>query len=114
MKPKKTNLIPKSNIQALVKKIANSRGISVEMTASNICQKYRRLAPGIIHPNILDHSFPKHFKNNTLTVAAKNSAWAQEIHMHSHLLLESLQKESSPVSIKRIKVLVESTHINTF
>ncbi len=95
-----------SNIKELVTKIANRRGISREASAAFVCHKYRDLAPKVVCNNILDHSFPKHFKDSILTIAVENSAWAQEIHMCKINLLAALNKELSPHKIKEIRVLI--------
>ena len=96
-----------SNFQDLFQKIANQKGLSRQLDAAQICQRYRRLAPQIIAPDILKYTTPRSFKNNTLYISTQNSAWSQEVHMNKIDLLEALNKDSKSCQIRDIKTVVE-------
>ena len=73
------------------------------VTASMVCNRYRELAPNIVHAQVLDYSRPRYFKNGVLEVYAVNSVWAQEISLHAHTIVSSINAslpESVVVSMK--------------
>jgi len=93
-------------IQKLIPRALKKLGVDQEAKAALICERYRRCAPRIVHADVLEHSFPRYFKNGTLMIGAENSAWAQEITMKAHLLLEEIRREETIKYIKQIRTTV--------
>lgn len=101
----------KSNLQEILRKVANRRGVSRQMDAAHACEKYRQIAASILGPQALDYTNSKSYKNKTLTIAVQNSAWAQEVHMHKHELLEALQLKFHPLPLTKINITIENLKI---
>ena len=79
-------------LQKLLPKAMQSLGVAREVTAALVCEKYRKLAPEIIHAEALTFTKPLHFRGKTLTIGVRSSAWAGQIISKKQELLNALNK----------------------
>ncbi|MEK7529209.1 MAG: DUF721 domain-containing protein [Patescibacteria group bacterium] len=98
------------SIQKLVPKALAGLGIKREARAALVCERYRRTAPGVVHPEVLEYSFPRSFKNGTLTIGVTNSVWAQEISMKKEAILEEIRKGEGVPAIKALKTIISEQY----
>lgn len=90
------------SIQKLLPSAYTKLGVKLEVEAALICEKYRKIAPGLIHERALDHTFPKHYKNKVLTVGAENSAWASQIAANQNELIRLINESLGQNAVTRI------------
>lgn len=74
--------------------------------AALVCERYRKLAPQIIHPEALNYTSPKFLKEKTLTINVENSAWAQLVVTRKKPLLKRLNENLGKDKITNIKTTV--------
>lgn len=96
-------------IQKIITKAVAKLGIQKEATAALVCEKYRRLAPRLVHTNALEHTFPKSFAKKTLTIGVLNSAWAAEVKKNETILLETLNEALGKKSVAVIRTSISET-----
>ncbi len=83
---------------------ANRFGISREVTAAKICQDFRNVLPLLFpHPEAEIHITPAFYKDQTLTVKVDTPAWAQEVVMRKHKIIEEMNKKAGEEIIKKLK-----------
>ncbi|MBD3328638.1 DUF721 domain-containing protein [Candidatus Peregrinibacteria bacterium] len=92
------------NIQDLIPKTAGKYHFKKTMDAIEVCREYRRIVPQILSQDALEKTKAKSYKDNTLTIAVPNSAWAQQIHINRVPLLQALQSKFGEQKIKDIKI----------
>jgi predicted nucleic acid-binding Zn ribbon protein len=92
------------NIQDLIPKTAGKYHFKKTMDAIEVCREYRRIVPQILSDDALEKAKAKSFKDNTLTIAVPNSAWAQQIHMNKIQLKQALQQKFGEHKIRDIKI----------
>ena len=93
-------------IQKIIPKTIKTFGIKREVEAAIICEKYRKLAPRLIHSNALVHTSPKFYRGKTLTIAVENGAWAQQVIEHKEELLGALNESLGKKSVENIRTTV--------
>ncbi|MBI4994521.1 DUF721 domain-containing protein [Candidatus Peregrinibacteria bacterium] len=93
-------------IQKILPKAITGLKFTRQARAALVCEKYRKLAPQIVHPEALRHTYPKFFKGTILVVAVENSAWAGQIAANKEKLLNELNKTLGKKEIKNIKTAV--------
>lgn len=91
-------------LKELLGKAAGKWGMQRSVTASIVCNRYRELAPGIVHPQVLSYSRPRYFKNGILEVYAANSAWAHTLSLHSHDLVAAINTSLPESVLSSIKI----------
>ncbi|MBI2638508.1 DUF721 domain-containing protein [Candidatus Peregrinibacteria bacterium] len=96
-------------LQKIISGAAARLGIKREIEAALICEKYRKLAPRLVHANALQHTFPKFYRNKTLTVGVENSAWAHQVAINKKTILQAMNESLGKTAVNAIKtVVVES------
>lgn len=80
-----------------------SLGVAREVTAALVCEKYRKLAPEIIHADALTFTKPQHFRGKTLTIGVTNSAWAQQVMNKKPELLDALNKSLGKTYVTAVR-----------
>lgn len=79
-------------LRDILPKTAAALGVRKEIEAALVCEKYRKFAPQIVHPDALLHTSPKNFRRGVLTVGVENSAWASVILKSQNELLSELKR----------------------
>lgn len=83
---------------------ANRYGITREITAAKICQDFRNILPLLFqHPEAEMHIRPAFYKDKTLTLKVDTPAWAQEVIMRKHKIIEEMNKKAGEEIIKNLK-----------
>lgn len=95
-----------TQLSNIIPRAAARLGIKREVEAALICEKYRKLAPRLIHANALKHTFPKFYRDKTLTVAVENSAWAHQVVLHKESLLKAMNESLGKTAVGSIKTVV--------
>lgn len=93
-------------IQKILPKAIKSLGLASEARAALICEKYRKLAPRLIHTNALHHTFPKFYRGKVLTIGVANSAWAAAVLAQKKGLIELMNKELGKKMVADLKTRV--------
>ena len=100
------------HIKDLMPKAMRKYGIQTECKASHICHLYSKIAPKLFGEKIMEFSFPKHFKDNRLSIGVANSAWAQELQFKKHLLLKAINDKLGREVVKEIRLVVEMPKVD--
>lgn len=95
-----------SSFQSVLPSAIKNLKLKREIEAALICEKYRKLAPRHVHVNALQHTFPKYFKAQTLTVGVENAAWAAQIKSREAELRKALNDALGREAVQRIRTLV--------
>lgn len=93
-------------IQKIIPAAAVRLGIKRQIDAASICEKYRKLAPRLVHTNALHHTFPKFYRGKTLTIGVTDSAWAQVVSEKSAGLIRDINKELGTRCVNGLKTQV--------
>ena len=99
-------------IQNLFPQAFSRLGLGRQAQAALICEKYRKLAPAIVHKDLLNHTIPRFYKKKILTIAVENSAWAHAIISKKKELAEALNASPGTPLIQDIKTRVEQLNAN--
>lgn len=92
--------------QKILPKALANIGLSREAKAALICERYRKLAPRVVHEQALLHTMPKFFRGATLTVGVTNPAWAGRIATCKKDLLAALNESLGKKTVEDIKTKV--------
>lgn len=95
-----------TQLSKIIPRAAAQLGIKREIEAALICEKYRKLAPRLVHANALKHTFPKFYRGKTLTVAVENSAWAEQVVTRKKELIEALNAALAKKCVENLKTEV--------
>ncbi len=96
-------------LQKIIPHAAAALGIQREIEAALICEKYRKLAPVLVHADALRHTLPRFYRSRTLTIGVENSAWAHQVITHKKELIEALNKSLGKPLVQNLKTtLMES------
>jgi len=101
-----------NSLKDILPGIAGKYQIKRTLDAIDVCREYRRLAPRILPKDSLANSFPKSYKDNTLTIAVGNPAWAQEIHMRRHLLQDEINRKYGENTVKNVRIMITDEPID--
>jgi len=93
-----------NSIQSLLPKAAGKYNFAKGLKAVEICEQYRKIALQTLPPAAAQNTFPKSYKDATLTLGALNSAWAQQLQMNKHRIHQSLTEKFGARAIKKIKI----------
>lgn len=85
-----------------------------EVEAALICEKYRKLAPRLVHTNALQHTFPKFYRGKILTIGVANSAWAHAVHNKKEELIHSINESLGKKYVTAIKTRVDELPGNIY
>lgn len=91
-------------IQKILPKAIAAVGMTRETRAALICEKYRKLAPRFVHPEALNYTFPKFYKDKTLTVGVENSAWASQVMTKQAELVREINKSLGQKLVNKIQI----------
>ena len=98
------------DFQKIIPKAAGKYNFAMTLNSIKICQEYRNIAQEILPKSVLDNTFPRTFKNNTLIIGARNSSWAHELHMNKHRIHQSLKKKFGEHAVQKIKIEIAEEH----
>lgn len=101
-------------LSKILPRAAGSLGMKRQLEAALICEKYRKLAPRLVHANALKHTFPKYYRDGTLTIGMQSSAWAGQVVKSKQSLLDAINKELGRKTVINIKTsIVQETTLPT-
>ena len=85
------------------------------MDAAHVCEKFRILAPTIIHKDILTYSYPKSYIKKTLIIGVTNGAFAQVIISKKAELMKGINNALGKPAVATIRTaLVEEVKTSEF
>ncbi|MFG1998201.1 DUF721 domain-containing protein [Spirillospora sp. NPDC048911] len=61
--------------------------------------------PGIVGPELAEHTRPEKFEDGELTVAADSTTWATQLRLLSSTLVKRLNEELGHNTVRRVKVV---------
>lgn len=61
--------------------------------------------PGIVGPDLAEHTRPEKFEDGELTVVADSTAWATQLRLLTKTLIRRLNEELGDNSVRRVKVV---------
>lgn len=61
--------------------------------------------PGIVGPELAEHTKPERFENGELTVMADSTTWATQLRLLSSTLVKRLNEELGHNTVRRVKVV---------
>jgi len=94
-----------THLKDILPKTVNQLGLRRQFDAAHVCQLYRRVIGGILK-GADQFSSPKSFKNGTLYVYVKNSAYAQQVFMKRKQILTEINKNLGVDLIKELRTEV--------
>lgn len=94
-------------IKLVLPQVTRTLSLDRQAIAGMVCESYRKQAAAIVHPEVLTHSSPKHFRNGTLTIAVHNAPWAQVIQWKKYALKNSLNAQLPSPFIREIKIVID-------
>jgi len=97
------------SLQNILPGVAAKFHIKKTLAAIDVCREYRRLAPEMLPGESLQNTFPKSYSEKVLTIGVLNSAWAQQLHMHSHRIQKALNDKFGENTVKKIRIQTETT-----
>lgn len=92
------------SIQDLIPKAAGKYNFAGTLKAIEVCQEYRNIVQKILPKEALKNTFPRSYKDETLTIGALNSAWAGKVQLNKHRIHQSLQKKFGDNAVKNIRI----------
>lgn len=92
------------SIQDLIPKAAGKYNFAGTLKSIEVCQEYRNIAEEILPEDALKSTFPKSYKDHTLTIGALNSAWASKVQLHKHRIHQSLKKKFGEHAVKNVRI----------
>jgi len=93
-------------IQLVLPRAAVKLGIKREFDAAIVCERYRKLAPKIVHEQALLHTSPRSYKKKILTIQVSNSSWAHQVASHKNDLIKEINASLSRQAIEQIKTYI--------
>ncbi len=90
--------------QKFIPKAAAEYNFTRQLQAVKVCQEFRSLSKTMLPEEAAAQAFPKSYDGKTLTVGVLNSAWAQQIAMQKHQILEAINKKFGPKTLRNIKI----------
>ena len=86
-------------------KAAGRFGISNEMKAADVCQKFRMLIPEIFpdKESPEENITPAFYKSSVLVVHVTSSAWAQEVVMRKEKIISEMNRKAGKEVIKNLR-----------
>lgn len=86
-------------------KAANRFGVSNEVKAADVCQKFRTLIPEIFSDKESpeENITPAFYKSSVLVVHVTSSAWAQEVVMRKEKIISEMNSKAGKEVIKNLR-----------
>ncbi|MEW6407287.1 MAG: DUF721 domain-containing protein [Patescibacteria group bacterium] len=91
-----------SQLRDLLPKSIHKAGISRQFIAARVCQIFRESLKKI-NKKALSNCEPLYYRNRVLYVKCKSAAWANELQMQSHLLIEEINCRLKKNILERIQ-----------
>ncbi len=88
--------------QKFLPKAAGKYNFTRQLKAIEICQEYRKIAPLLFSPTVLEHSFPKSYENHVLTIGVYDSLWAGQLAMQKHLIQAAINEKFGADAVSKI------------
>ena len=84
---------------------ANRYGVSKEINAIVVCQKFQDLVPEIFKEKEAANQYisAAYYKNNVLVINVENSAWAQEVIMRKPKIIKEMNEKIGGELIKNLR-----------
>lgn len=101
-----------NSLKDIIPSVAGKYKFKRALDAIDVCREYRRIAPGILPKDSLANTFPKSYKDFTLTIAVGGPGWAQEIHMRRHLLKDEINRSYGETAVKNIRIMITDEPIS--
>lgn len=95
-------------LQLLLPKVTQNLSLDRQAIAGMVCEAYRKHAAAVVHPETTTQTYPKYFRNGTLTIAVHNAAWSQVIQWKKYILKDTLNNTLPSPFIREIKMVVEA------
>jgi len=93
-----------NNLIDILPKAAGKYNFAETLKAIEVCQEYRNISKELMSEEAIKGTFPKSYKDQTLTIGALSSAHAQQVQMNKSRIHKSLTKKFGENSIKNIKI----------
>jgi predicted nucleic acid-binding Zn ribbon protein len=90
--------------QKFLPKAAAEYNFTKQLQAVQVCQEFRTLSKKIFPPEASTQTFPVSYDGKTLTVGVLNSAWAQQIAMQKHQILEAINLKYGPQTLQNVRI----------
>ena len=86
-------------------KAANRYGVSKEINAIVVCQKFQALVPEIFKEKegAKEYISAAYYKDSVLVVNVENSAWAQEVIMRKPKIIKEMNNKMGREIIKNLR-----------
>lgn len=91
--------------QKFMTKAANRYGVSNEVKAADICQKFRELVPELFEGKTAaeENITPAFYKESVLVINVKSNAWAQEVVMRKEKIISEMNRKAGKEVIKNLR-----------
>lgn len=93
-----------NSLQDLIPKAAGKYNFAGTLKSIEICQEYRNIVEEMLPQEVLNNTFPKSYKDETLTIGALNSGWAEKVQMNKHRIHQSLKKKFGDHAVKNVRI----------
>ncbi len=94
-------------IQKILPKAIAQLKMTRQTRAALICEKYRKLAPTLVHQEALKFTSPLFFRNKILIINVVNSAWAGHLAKCKPDLIKAINGALGHVEIKDLKTRLD-------
>lgn len=91
--------------QKFMTKAANRYGVSNEVKAADVCQKFRALIPELFEgkQSPEENISPGYYKDSVLVINVKSNAWAQEVVMRKEKIITEMNRKAGKEVIKNLR-----------
>jgi len=100
------------SLQKILPGVAAKFHIKKTLDSIEVCREYRRLAETMLPGESARNTFPKSYSEKTLTIGALNSAWAQQLHMHSHRIQKALNQKFGEKTVQKVRIEISENPIS--
>ncbi|GAA2617974.1 DUF721 domain-containing protein [Actinomadura fulvescens] len=90
---------------AAIRELMASRGWEQRAAVGGVFGNW----PGIVGPELAEHTRPEKFEDGELTVAADSTTWATQLRLLSSTLVKRLNEELGHNTVRRVKVVGPSS-----
>jgi predicted nucleic acid-binding Zn ribbon protein len=86
---------------AAIRELLSSRGWEQRAAVGGVFGNW----PGIVGPELAEHTRPERFEDGELTVVADSTTWATQLRLLSATLVKRLNEELGHGTVRRVKVV---------
>ncbi|MEU5881015.1 DUF721 domain-containing protein [Spirillospora sp. NPDC047279] len=90
---------------AAIRELMSNRGWEQRAAVGGVFGNW----PGIVGPELAEHTRPEKFEDGELTVAADSTTWATQLRLLSSTLVKRLNEELGHNTVRRVKVVGPSS-----